>query len=84
MIDRDRAWRRRKARTVLHKEQDTKMILEKTATVPPAKGVPPQEAKQHRHGALTGVQALRQTVALGQEVRDGLDLDAESGTSPAA
>lgn len=40
--------------------------LERTAA-------PTKEGKQHRHGALTQAQAMRQESALGQELQDGLD-----------
>ena len=71
MIDRDRAWRRRKARTVMYQTEAQKIALygpdlERT-TAPSKKG------KQHRHGALTHAQAMRQESALGQELQDGLD-----------
>ena len=71
MIDRDRAWRRRKARTVLHRTQAKKEVLVQQLEDSSAR--PAKELKQHRHGALTQIQAMRLEGALGQELRDGLD-----------
>ena len=68
MINRDRAWRRRTAKRVLHREEETReaypqMIYDTSAR-------PAKELKQHRHGALTHVQAMRLEGALGQEIRE--------------
>lgn len=69
MIDRDRAWRRRKARIVLYQTE-----AQKSALFGPEGGpvVPGKATKQHRHGALTHAQSMRQESALGQQMQDGL------------
>jgi hypothetical protein len=70
MIDRDRAWRRRKARTVLYQAEAKKNAIFR----PDDEGAAPtKEGKQHRHGALTHAQSMRQESALGQELQDGLE-----------
>lgn len=71
MIDRDRAWRRRKARIVLYQTEAQKNAIFR----PDDEGAsaPNKATKQHRHGALTHAQSMRQESALGQQVQDGLD-----------
>jgi hypothetical protein len=71
MINRDRAWRRRKARTVFYRTQAKQDVLYRQIEDPSAG--PAKELKQHRHGALTHIQAMRLERALGQELQDGAD-----------
>lgn len=54
MVQRNRAWRRRKARNVIEKAKATKEWFLKQFT-----DRKPKEEKQHRHGALTQAQELR-------------------------
>jgi hypothetical protein len=71
MIDRDRAWRRRKARTALYQAEAKKNAIFRPDDEEAV--VTTKATKQHRHGALTHAQAMRQESALGQQVQDGLD-----------
>jgi hypothetical protein len=71
MIDRDRAWRRRKARTVLYRTEAKKEVLRAHLESAPADQASLE--RQHRHGALTPVQAMRQQGELNQQLNDGLD-----------
>ncbi len=69
MINRDRAWRRKKSRVILSKLQDTTNWVVQQFKDPKKKPLP--ETKQHKHGKLTHVQQMRQNWALNQELREG-------------
>ncbi len=66
MTNRNRAWRRRKARLILGKIETTKNWLMIQFQDPKAK--PVAALKQHKHGKLTKVQALRQKWQLNEEM----------------
>ncbi len=71
MINRDRAWRRKKTRHIVAKLQDAHIWLsDQIKEMNPKK--PIAEAKQHQHGKLTQAQSMRQQWSLNQELADGL------------
>jgi hypothetical protein len=74
MIQRDRAWRRRKARIVLRREDETKEIAFRPRDETEVKhgAHDPKRDKPHRPGALTHAQDLRLQSALAQAEADGL------------
>ncbi len=68
MVQRTRAWRRRKTRNVIEKAKATKeWFLRQFADRKP------KEEKQHRHGALTHAQDLRTHWTTELELRDGMN-----------
>ena len=69
MSNRNRAWRRRKTRLILGKVETTKNWLIVQFKDPKAK--PIASIKQHKHGKLTRVQALRQS----WQLRDDMNFD---------
>ena len=69
MSNRNRAWRRRKARLILGKIQTTKDWIVFQFKDPKAKPVP--ALKQHKRGKLTRAQDLRQALQNRQELLDG-------------
>ncbi len=71
MINRDRAWRRRKTRLIVLKIRDTKNWLFRQLGADDAQGKPPEERKKHKPGKLTRAQHLRQSWSLNQELADG-------------
>lgn len=72
MIDRNRAWRRRKARLILWKDAAYKHLFALQFHDPDAK--PVAALKQHRHGKLTRVQDLKLTYSLGHQLADGFEI----------
>ena len=69
MTERNRAWRRRKARVFLSKLKKTKdwithQFKDKTLKKPIG------QLKQHRHGKLTQAQSLRLLTGLNEEIHD--------------
>lgn len=70
MIDRNRAWRRRKARNVFWKNQENRKVLAAMFSDPFAK--PIAFLKQHQHGKLTHVQDRRLIHSLDTELADAL------------
>lgn len=72
MTDRNRAWRRRKARNVFWKDEENKRWVNHHLSEPLAK--PVAATKQHQHGKLTHVQELKLTYNLGAQLADGYDL----------
>jgi len=71
MTDRNRAWRRRKARLVFWKGEEQQKLFAQIFQDPIAK--PIAALKQHRHGKLTHVQDLRLTYSLGNQLADGFE-----------
>jgi hypothetical protein len=71
MTNRNRAWRRRKARLVFWKDQDNQRVFAHQFDDPVAK--PVASLKQHRHGKLTHVQELKLTYSLEHQLVDGYD-----------
>jgi len=69
MSNRNRAWRRRKTRLIHEKVETTKNWLILQFKDPKAK--PIASVKQHKHGKLTHVQQLRQSLQL----RDDMNFD---------
>ncbi len=71
MTNRNRAWRRRKARLILGKIETTKNWIVLQFKDPKAK--PIAALKQHKHGKLTKAQDLRQKWQLNEDMLvDGL------------
>ena len=71
MIDRNRAWRRRKARLTNWKEEAYRRLFVLQFHDAAAKPVP--ALKQHQHGKLTRVQDLRLTYSLFTQSVDGFE-----------
>lgn len=74
MINRDRAWRRRKTRLIVLKIRDTKNWLFRQLGAEDAQGKTPEERKKHKPGKLTRAQHLRQSWSMNQELADGFQL----------
>ncbi len=72
MIDRNRAWRRRKAHFLVRKAEEIKQLFVRQFHDSSAK--PVAALKQHRHGKLTHAQDLRLAYNLGHQSRDGWEL----------
>jgi hypothetical protein len=68
MIDRSRAWRRKKARFVEWKNQVIKEVLKKSPE--PENSHRPSPTKQHQQGKLTHAQELRLAYNLRQQHMD--------------
>lgn len=68
MIQRDRAWRRRKTRIVLRRETEQKEAVSRPSEETEVIAI--KEDKHHRPGALTHAQDLRMQSALGDELRE--------------
>lgn len=73
MTQRDRAWRRRKAKAALRQTESHHPWLSTSEPSPLIHGrrkLPLSEAKVHRHGGLTHVQTKRLEVGMMIEARD--------------
>ncbi len=70
MIDRNRAWRRRKARSMFWRDQEKKRVVAAMFSDPLAK--PIAFLKQHQHGKLTRVQERKMWHSLNTELSDAL------------
>ncbi len=71
MINRDRAWRRRKGRLIVIKINGTKNWLLRQLGSSDSLGKPLEERKKHKPGKLTRAQHLKQSWSLNQELADG-------------
>ena len=71
-VPRTRAWRRRKARLIVTKIQETKDWLMDQFSNPETKNLPKEERKRHKPGKLTRRQTLRAVWSMNQELADGL------------
>ncbi len=71
MTDRNRAWRRRKARLTFWRGEERQHLFALQFHDPEAKPLP--ALKQHQHGKLTHVQELRLVVSLGHQLADGFE-----------
>jgi hypothetical protein len=69
MIERDRAWRRRKTRVFLSKLKKTQDWITHQFKDKAVKK-PVHALKQHRHDSLTHAQDLRLSVSLNDEIHD--------------
>jgi hypothetical protein len=85
MINRTRAWRRRKAKLVNSRQNETHELLLRPAKEA-SNGRPIAEVKQHQHGKLTHAQEMRQRWALAQEMADahGAEPLVEPPTEPSS
>ena len=71
-VPRNRAWRRRKARTIGPRIHETKAWLMEQFSNPETKGLPKEERKRHKPGKLTRRQQLRALWSMNQELADGI------------
>lgn len=71
-VPRTRAWRRRKARLIVTKFQETKEWLMAQFSDPDRQKLPKEERKRHKPGKLTRRQTLRAHWSMNQELADGL------------
>jgi hypothetical protein len=71
MTNRNRAWRRRKARLTFWKGEARQRLFAKLFHDPEAKPVP--ALKPHQHGKLTHVQELKLIYSLGNQLADGFE-----------
>jgi len=75
MTDRNRAWRRRKARLMFWKGEENKKWLGHEVPGQIAPGANSSAVqKQHQHGKLTHAQELRLAYSLNTQMADGFDL----------